>query len=61
MYGAIRTDDESIDGHYIIQSANETYTLQELKEMEGYIPPITAYVAEIVGDAAFLNPIHNEK
>ena len=54
MYGAMRTDDESTDGYYILQWISESHTLQEDKEMEGYTPQITAYVGEIVCGVVFL-------
>ena len=57
MYGSKRTYDESTDGYYVFQWTSESYTLQEDKEMEGYIPPITVYTGEIVCDAIFLNPV----
>ena len=40
MHGAVRTDDESTDEYYVVQWINELYTLQEYKEMTGYIPPL---------------------
>ena len=54
MYGAMRTDDESTDGCYILQWISESHTLQEDKKMEGYTPQITASVGEIVCDVVFL-------
>ena len=51
MYGAMRTDDESTDGYYVLQWTSEPYTIQEDKEMEGYTPTITVYAGEIVCDA----------
>ena len=56
-FGAIRIDDESTDGYYILQCTSEPYTLQENKEMEGYTPQIIAYTGEIVCDVVFLNPV----
>ena len=61
MYGAIRTNDESADGYYVLQWTTEPYTLQEDKEMQGYLPITTAYAGEIVCDAVFLNPVPNAK
>ena len=59
MYGSMRTDDKSTDGYYVLQWTSEPYTLQEDKEMEGYIPAITAYAGKIVYNAVFLNPVPN--
>ena len=53
MYGAMKTDDESTNEYYVLQWKSEPYTLQEDKEMESYIPPITAYAGEIVCDDVF--------
>ena len=57
MYWAIRTDDKSTDGYYVLLWTSELYTLQEDKEMEDYTPPITAYTGEIVCGTIFLNPV----
>ena len=57
MFGAMRIDDESNEGYYVLQLINEPYTLQEDKEMEGYIPPKTDYSGELVYDVVFLNPV----
>ena len=57
MYGAIRTDDESSDGYYVLQWTSEPYTLQEDKDMEGYSPITTAYAGETICDAIFFNPV----
>ena len=57
MYRAIRIEDENTDWYYVFQWTSEPYTLQEDKEIEGYIPPIIAYTGEIVRDAVFLNPV----
>ena len=61
MYGAIRTNDESADGYYLLQWTTEPYTLQEDKEMQDYLPITTAYAGDIVCDAVFLNPVPNAK
>ena len=61
MYGAIRTNDESDDGYYVLQWTTEPYTLQEDKEIKGYLPITTAYAGEIVCDVVFLNPVPNAK
>ena len=61
MYGAVRTDDESTDGYYILQWTSEPYTLQEDKEMRGYPPNITACAGEILCDAVFLTSVPNAK
>ena len=53
MYGAKRRVDESTDGYYVIQWTNEAYTLQEVKEIKGYTPLVTAYAGEIVCDVVF--------
>ena len=42
MYGEIRTDDESADGHYVLQWTSELHTLQEEKDIQGYSPITTA-------------------
>ena len=55
IYGAIRIDDESIDGYYVVQWTSELYILQEYNEMKGYTPLVTVYSGEIVCDAVFLN------
>ena len=61
MYGSIRTDDESADGHYVLQWTSELHTLQEEKDMQGYSPITTAYAGKIVCDAVLLNHVHNAK
>ena len=35
MNGAIRTDDESADGYYVLQWTTEPYTLLEGKKIQG--------------------------
>ena len=42
MYGAIRTNDESADGYYVLQWTTESYILHEDNEMLGYLPIATA-------------------
>ena len=48
MYGAMKTDDESTNEYYVLQWTSEPYTLQEDKEIESYIPTISAYTGKIV-------------
>ena len=38
VYGAIRTDDESANGYYVLQWTTEPYTLQEDKECRVIYP-----------------------
>ena len=59
MCNAMRTDDESTDGYYIVQRTSEPYTLQEDKDMKGCISPVIYYADKFVTDAVFLNPVPN--
>ena len=61
MYGTMRTVDESTDEYYGVKWTHDPYTLQEDKEMKGYIPLVTTYEGEIVNDVVFLNRVHNAK
>ena len=54
MYGAIKTNDESADGYYVLRWTTEPYILQEDKEMQGYLPITIAYVGETVCDAVVI-------
>ena len=61
MYGAMRPDDEITDGYYVVQWTSEPYTLQEDKDINCYIPSVTAYAGEDICDAVFLNPVNSAK
>ena len=53
----MRTDDEDIQGYYLVKWITEPYTIQEDILMMGVEPPQTAFDREIICDALFWNPV----
>ena len=51
--GAMRTDNHSIDGYFIVEQTSNVYKQQDDTQMKGYIPLEYAYTDEIVCGASF--------
>ena len=52
-FGAMRMDDETTQGYYLVKWIAEPYTVQDDIIMKGVVPKQTAFDGEIICDALF--------
>ena len=56
-FGATRTDDEAMEGYYLVKWITEPYIVQQDIIMKGVEPQQTAFAREIIFDALLQNPV----
>ena len=54
-FGAMRTDDETTQGYYLVKWITEPYAVQEDILMKGIEPQQNAFAGETICDALFWN------
>ena len=52
-FDAMKTDDETTQGYYLVKWITEPYTVQEDIIMKGVVSQQTAFAGEIICDALF--------
>ena len=60
MFGARRTNDEAMQGCYIVKQLSGSYIVQKNTTMKGVEPSQTEFSRDLICDAVFWKPVPND-